>query len=47
MGIFARGSKGFSVMESLIIPLPPFKEGGNYKEFLFKSPFEKGGFRGI
>jgi hypothetical protein len=28
-------------------PCPPLKKGGNYKEVLFKSPFDKGGFRGI
>ena len=28
-------------------PQPPFNKGGNYKELLLKSPFEKGGFRGI
>jgi len=28
-------------------PCPPLKKGGNYKELLLKSPFEKGGFRGI
>jgi len=28
-------------------PLPPFNKGGNYKELLLKSPFDKGGFRGI
>ena len=29
-------------------PDPPLKkEGGNHKELLLKSPFEKGGFRGI
>jgi hypothetical protein len=27
-------------------PCPPLKKG-NYKELLLKSPFEKGGFRGI
>ena len=30
-----------------IPPNPPFSKGGNYKELLEKSPFEKGGFRGI
>jgi hypothetical protein len=45
---FARGSKVFSVKGSLIIPPAPLeKRGGNYKEWLLKSPFEKGGFRGI
>ena len=28
-------------------PCPPLKKGGNYKELLLKSPFEKGGFRGF
>jgi hypothetical protein len=28
-------------------PYPPFSKGGNLSEFLVKSPFEKGGFRGI
>jgi hypothetical protein len=28
-------------------PLPPFSKGGNCAAFLRKSPFEKGGFRGI
>jgi hypothetical protein len=28
-------------------PCPPLKKGGNYKELQEKSPFEKGGFRGI
>jgi hypothetical protein len=28
-------------------PYPPFNKGGNYKELLLKSPFEKGGLRGI
>jgi hypothetical protein len=28
-------------------PCPPLKKGGNYKELLVKSPFDKGGFRGI
>jgi hypothetical protein len=28
-------------------PCPPLKKGGNYKELQGKSPFEKGGFRGI
>ncbi len=28
-------------------PCPPLKKGGNCKELLSKSPFEKGGFRGI
>jgi hypothetical protein len=28
-------------------PCPPLKKGWNYKELLLKSPFEKGGFRGI
>jgi hypothetical protein len=28
-------------------PPAPFKNRGNYKELLLKSPFEKGGFRGI
>jgi hypothetical protein len=27
-------------------PYPPLKKGGNYKELLVKSPFEKEGFRG-
>jgi hypothetical protein len=27
-------------------PGPPLKKGGNYKELLLKSPFEKGGLRG-
>jgi len=30
-----------------IPPNPPLIKGGNYKELLVKSPFEKGGFRGI
>jgi hypothetical protein len=34
-------------MGSLIIPLSPFKNGGNCKELLLKSPFETGGFRGF
>jgi hypothetical protein len=28
-------------------PYPPFFKGGNLAEFLLKSPFGKGGFRGI
>jgi hypothetical protein len=28
-------------------PNPPLKKGGNYKELLLKSPFEKEGLRGI
>jgi hypothetical protein len=28
-------------------PCPPLTKGGNYKKLLLKSPFEKGGFRGI
>ena len=28
-------------------PYPPLRKGGNYKELLLKSPFEKGGSRGI
>jgi hypothetical protein len=32
---------------TLIPPNPPFRKGGNYKELLLKSPFEKGGLRGI
>jgi hypothetical protein len=28
-------------------PLPPFNKWGNSKELLLKSPFEKGGCRGI
>jgi hypothetical protein len=33
-------------MGSLIIPPAPLeKRGGNYKELLLKSPFEKGGFK--
>ena len=28
-------------------PCPSLKKGGNYKKLLLKSPFEKGGFRGI
>jgi hypothetical protein len=28
-------------------PYPPFFKGGNLMELLVKSPFEKGGFRGI
>jgi hypothetical protein len=44
---FSRASKVRSAMGSLIIPLPPFDKGGNYTELLLKSPFEKGGFRGI
>jgi hypothetical protein len=31
----------------LIPPNPLLEKGGNYKELLLKSPFEKGGFRGI
>ncbi len=27
-------------------PYPPFVKGGNSKELLLKSPFDKGGFRG-
>jgi hypothetical protein len=30
-----------------IPPAPPFRKGGNYGELLLKSPFAKGGFRGI
>jgi hypothetical protein len=37
-------TKTFSDMGSLIIPL---RKGGNFKELLLKSPFEKGRFRGI
>ena len=29
------------------LPKSPFIKGGNYKELLIKSPFGKGGFRGI
>jgi hypothetical protein len=43
----ARGSKVFSSLDIHKSPLPPFKKGGNCKELLLKSPFEKGGFRGI
>jgi hypothetical protein len=43
--------KGFSVMapaqKNKIPPNPPLLKGGNYRELLLKSPFEKGGFRGI
>jgi hypothetical protein len=40
--------KVFPDMGSLIIPPAPLeKRGGNYKELLLKSPFKKGGFRGI
>jgi hypothetical protein len=28
-------------------PCPPLKKGGNYKELLLKSPFEKGGFKNL
>jgi hypothetical protein len=28
-------------------PLPPLSKGGNLADSLGKSPFEKGGFRGI
>ena len=28
-------------------PYPPLSKGGNYEKLLVKSPFEKGGFRGI
>ena len=31
----------------MLIPLTPLEKRGNYKELLVKSPFEKGGFRGI
>jgi hypothetical protein len=41
-------AKGFSRSGTLYNPpCPPFKKGGNYKELQEKSPFEKGGFRGI
>jgi hypothetical protein len=39
--------KVFSAKGILILPPSHFKKGGNYKELLGKSPFEKGGFRGI
>jgi hypothetical protein len=29
------------------LPSPPLIKWGNYKELLLKSPFEKGGVRGI
>jgi len=28
-------------------PYPPFSKGGDLSAWLVKSPFEKGGFRGI
>jgi hypothetical protein len=28
-------------------PYPPLRRGGNYKELLVKSPFEKGGFKNL
>jgi len=30
-----------------IPPTPPFRKGGNLQEFQLRSPFDKGGFRGI
>jgi hypothetical protein len=34
-------------LKTKIPPNPPLEKGGNYKELLLKSPFGKGGFRGI
>jgi hypothetical protein len=39
--------KFFPIPNILKSPLPPFKKGWNYKKLLLKSPFGKGGFRGI
>ena len=39
--------KFFPLAESFKSPPPPFRKGGNYKELLLKSPFEKGGFGGF
>jgi hypothetical protein len=45
---YTRCQKFFQLWEAFKSPLPSFKKGGgNYKELLVKSPFEKGGFRGI
>jgi hypothetical protein len=46
-GLFSVCQKFFPLAESFKSPLPPFRKGGNCKELLLKSPFEKGGFRGI
>jgi hypothetical protein len=39
--------KFFPILEIHKSPLPPCNKLGNYKELLIKTPFEKGGFRGI
>jgi hypothetical protein len=47
---FARASiaKGFfRSLKSINPPYPPFNKGGNYKELLIKSPFEKGDLGGF
>jgi hypothetical protein len=45
---FASTSKVFfDPGDPQIPPNPPVIKGGNYRELLLKSPFEKGGFRGI
>jgi hypothetical protein len=35
------------MLQELNRACPPFVKGGNYVGFLWKSPFSKGGFRGI
>jgi len=46
--VFIAVAKSFSRSETPDNPpCPPLKKGGNYKKLQEKSPFEKGGFRGI
>ena len=45
--VLQEAQKYFPMAAILIPPNPPLRKGLNYRKLLVKSPFEKGGLRGI